>query len=108
MTEKRKEERHRKRLQLRFSIEDLTTMGFTDDIAGEGIFIRSAVVHPIGTLITINLTTQDNEEVVLEAIVQWAIKLPPTMLRQGKKGGMGIKISRFLSGEESYRKLLES
>ena len=107
MTEKRKEERHRRRLQLSFSIEDLTTMGFTDDIAGEGIFIRSATVQPVGTLITINLTTQDNEEVVLEGTVQWAIKLPPTMLRQGKKGGMGIKISRFLSGEESYRKLLE-
>ncbi len=108
MTERRKEERHKKRLQLRFAIEDVTTMGFTDDIAGEGIFIRSATVQPVGTLITMELTTPHNEKVVLEGTVQWAIRLPPTMLRQGKKGGMGIKISRFLSGEESYRKLLEA
>jgi hypothetical protein len=29
-------------------------------------------------------------------------------MRQGKKGGMGIKISNFVSGEGSYRKILES
>jgi len=106
--EKRKEKRHKRRLQLRFSIENVTSMGFTDDFTGEGMFIRSAVVHPVGTLITINLTTQDNEKVVLEGTVQWAVKLAPVMLRQGKKGGMGIRISKFVSGEESYRKLSES
>lgn len=106
--EKRKEKRHKKRLQLRFGIEDVTTTGFTDDVTGEGMFIRSALVHPVGTLITINLTAQDNEKVVLEGTVQWAIKLAPVMLRHGKKGGMGIKISKFVSGEESYRKLSES
>jgi len=106
--EKRKEKRHKRRLQLRFGIEDVTSMGFTDDVTGEGMFIRSAVVHPVGTLITINLTTQDNEKVVLEGTVQWAAKLAPVMLRQGKKGGMGIKISKFVSGEESYLKLSES
>ncbi len=106
--EKRKEKRHKRRLQLRFGIEDVTTTGFTDDVTGEGMFIRSALVHPVGTLITINLTTQDNEKVVLEGTVQWAIKLAPVMLRHGKKGGMGIKISKFVSGEESYRKLSES
>lgn len=108
MTERRKQERHKRRLQLRFAIEDVTAMGFTDDITGEGIFVRSATVHPVGALITIDLTTQDNEKVVIEGTVQWAIKLPPTLLRQGKKGGMGIKISNFVSGEEAYRKLLES
>jgi len=105
--EKRKEKRHKRRRQLRFGIEDVTTMGFTDDVTTEGMFIRSAVVHPVGTLIAINLTMPNSEEVVLEGTVQWSIRIPPIMLRQGKKGGMGIKISRFVSGVESYQMLCE-
>jgi Tfp pilus assembly protein PilZ len=108
MTEKRKEERYKRRLQLRFSTENGSTIGFTDDISSEGIFVRSASVQPVGTAIRIELTTQDNEKVVLGGTVQWKIKLSPTLLRQGKKAGMGIKISNFVSGEESYRKILES
>ncbi len=108
MTERRKEERYRKRLRLRLSTENRSTMGFTDDISGEGIFVRSASVQPVGSQIRIELTTPDNEKVVLGGTVQWEIKLSPTLLRQGKKGGMGIKISNFVSGEESYRKILES
>lgn len=108
MTERRKEERYKKRLQLRFGTENGSTMGFTDDISREGIFVRSASVQPVGTQIRIELTTSDDEKVVLGGTVKWGIKLPPTLLRQGKKGGMGIKISNFVSGEEFYRKILES
>ena len=108
MIERRKEERYRRRLQLRLSTENGSTMGFTDDISREGIFVRSASVQPVGTPIRIELTTPDNEKVVLGGTVQWEIKLSPILLRQGKKGGMGIKISNFVSGEESYRKILES
>jgi len=108
MIERRKEERYRRRLQLRLSTENGSTMGFTDDISREGIFVRSASVQPVGTPIRMELTTPDNEKVVLGGTVQWEIKLSPILLRQGKKGGMGIKISNFVSGEESYRKILES
>jgi hypothetical protein len=105
MTEKRVQERHRKRIQLRYGVDDATTMGFTDDISEEGLFIRAAMIESEGSLITVELFTPDNEKVVLEGTVQWSIRVPPTMLRHGKKGGMGIKISRFISGEESYREL---
>ena len=57
MTERRKEERYKKRLQLRFGTENGSTMGFTDDISREGIFVRSASVQPVGTQIRIELTT---------------------------------------------------
>jgi len=40
MIERRKEERYRRRLQLRLSTENGSTMGFTDDISREGIFVR--------------------------------------------------------------------
>jgi len=108
MIERRKEERYRRRLQLRLSTENGSTMGLTDDISREGIFVRSASVQPVGTPIRIELTTPDNEKVVLGGTVQWEIKLSPILLRQGRKGGMGIKISNFVSGEESYREILES
>ena len=104
MSEKREQERHRKRIQLRYGVDDATTMGFTDDISEEGLFIRAAMIEPLGSLVTVELTTPDNEKVVLEGTVQWSVRVPPTMLRQGKKGGMGIRITRFISGENSYRK----
>jgi len=108
MTEKRKEERYRRRVQLRLSTENWSTAGITDNISREGIFVRTSSVQPVGTPIRIALTTSDNEKVVLEGSVRWEIRLSPILLRQGKKGGMGIKISTFVSGEESYRKILES
>ncbi len=108
MAERRKQERYSKRLQLRFSTENGSTMGFTNNISREGIFVTSASVQPSGTQIRIELTTSDDEKVVLGGTVKWGIKLSPILLRQGKKGGMGIQISNFVSGEESYRKILES
>ncbi len=39
----------------------------------------------------------------MEARVQWAKRVPPQMLRVVKKGGMGVKIVHFLSGEAIYR-----
>jgi hypothetical protein len=108
MIERRKEMRFKKRLQLRLSTENGSTMGLTNDISREGISIRSASVQPVGTQIRIELTTPDNEKVVLGGTVQWGIRLSPILMRQGKKGGMGIKISNFVSGEGSYRKILES
>ena len=83
-------------------------MGFTDDISREGIFVRSASVQPVGTEIRIELSTSDDEKVVLGGTVKWGIRLSPALLRRGKKGGMGIQISNFISGEEFYRKILES
>lgn len=108
MAERRKQERYSKRLRLRFSTENGSTMGFTNNISREGIFVTSASVQPSGTQIRIELTTSDDEKVVLGGTVKWGIKLAPILLRQGKKGGMGIQISNFVSGEESYRKILES
>jgi hypothetical protein len=105
MSEKRWEKRHKRRLQLRFGDGDVTTMGLTDDISEEGIFIRTGAVQSPGTLLTIELYTPSNERIVLEAIVQWTKTVPSYALRRGKKGGMGLRILKFVSGEDYYRNL---
>lgn len=108
MSDKRMEERYEKRIQLRFGVEGVTAIGFTDDISEGGMFIRCATFQPIGTTVMIQLDMEDSENILLEGTVQWSIRVSPVMLRQGKKGGMGIKISRILEGEDAYRKLLGS
>lgn len=107
MADKRGQKRHRKRLKVRYGIEDAATMGFTEDISEQGIFIKTGVTKPPQTVLTIELTTPDDDLIVMEGTVQWVKNFPPSMLRAGKKGGMGIKISRVVSGEKAYRKLWE-
>jgi Tfp pilus assembly protein PilZ len=108
MSDKRMEGRCERRIQLRFGVGSVTAMGFTDDISEGGMFIRCATFQPIGTTVLIQLDMDDTEKIVLEGTVQWSIRISPVMLRQGKKGGMGVKISRILEGEDAYRKLLGS
>jgi hypothetical protein len=105
MSGKRTDERHKKRLKLRFGVGSATTLGFTEDISQEGLFISTPRVRPANTLLTVELTAANNEMVVLEGMVQWSKSVSPSMARFGKKGGMGIKISRFISGQEAYNEL---
>jgi hypothetical protein len=108
MADKRGEKRHRKRFKLRYGVDEATTMAFTEDISEEGLFIKTGVVQPSNTLLTVELTTPDDELILLEGTVQWTKSVSPAMLRAGKKGGMGIKITRFLAGEKIFRDIHES
>ena len=105
MSDKRDQERHRKRLKLRFGVRTANTLGFTEDISQEGLFITTSRIQRANTLLTVELTTPDDESVILEGIVQWAKKVSASMARLGNKGGMGIKISRFILGQEAYYEL---
>ena len=105
MSEKRDRERHKKRLKLRFGVGTANTLGFTEDISQEGLFITTGRIQRANTLLTVEMAAPDGESVILEGVVQWAKKVSASMARLGKKGGMGIKISRFISGQEVYREL---
>lgn len=107
MADKRIQKRHRKRIPLRYGVEAPTRMGFTEDISSEGIFIKTGVVLPPNTDLKIELSASTQQLVVLEGTVSWAKKVPPNLLRL-TKGGMGIRITRFVDGEESYRQLCAS
>ena len=103
MSEKRLTVRKNRRLEVRFGPDEPKRIGFTCDITRQGFFIQSCAVCRPGTLLIITLLLGHDLDVRLEARVQWAKRVPPQMLRAVKKGGMGVKIVRFVSGEAIYR-----
>jgi hypothetical protein len=102
MAEKRDIIRLRKRMSLRFGIGEALRVAFTEDISPDGMFIKTTNICPPGSLIKIELALTETSTVSMEARVIWAKKVPPQMIHVVKKCGMGVRILRFLAGEEEY------
>lgn len=105
MAEKRDIIRLRKRFALRFGVGEPVRMAFTEDISPEGMFIKTTNICPPGTKINIILTVSNDQVLHLEGRVMWAKKVPPQMIHIVKKCGMGVRITRFLNGEEFYQQM---
>lgn len=99
--------RHRKRLTMKFGVDLPSRVAFTDDISREGMCIRTAMVCPPGSRLTIELNLPDGTVAKLGGKVMWAKKVPANMVHLVKKCGMGIRITGILSGEEEYRRLCD-
>ena len=102
--DKRKDARYRKRLTLRFGVEDTTKIGFTEDISDTGIFIRSSTPMPPNTILTVEIKTLKDEYIRLKGRIMWARKVPMNMMHR-VKGGMGLRITEFIDNEEIYHLL---
>jgi Tfp pilus assembly protein PilZ len=107
MAEKRFDKRHRRRFAIRFGIDDPTRLAFTEDISMDGMFIKTTNIYPPGSRVKVTLILPDEQTVIVEGKIQWAKRVPPQMLRLVKKAGLGLKIERFLQGEELYRRICE-
>jgi hypothetical protein len=105
MAESRYKKRHRKRISLNFGISKADKFGFTDDINHDGLFIRSSVCAKPGVTIKVEIK-QEGGLIALLAEVRWSKKIPPNVLHK-LKGGMGVQIISFLSGEELYHALCD-
>jgi hypothetical protein len=105
MAESRYKKRHRKRISLNFGISKADKFGFTDDINHDGLFIRSAVCAKPGVTIKVEIK-QKGGLIALLGEVRWSKKVPPNVLHK-LKGGMGVQIISFLSGEELYHTLCD-
>ncbi|MFO7983871.1 MAG: PilZ domain-containing protein [Desulfuromonadales bacterium] len=105
MREKREKARRRKRIKVRFGVDEARKFGFTDDLSEQGFFIRSPHVERPMSHIKVELEIPGEEKIVLKAQVRWAKRIPLQMVQGGKKGGMGVYIDNFISGEESFRNL---
>jgi hypothetical protein len=103
MAEDRVKKRHPKRFALKFGFDKAEKLGFTNDINHQGLFIRSAVVMQPGLKIRVEISHPDGP-IALLGKVQWAKKVPAYVIHK-MKGGMGVEITSFLSGEELYRSL---
>jgi hypothetical protein len=105
--DKRDIERHKKRLTVRFGIEEANRVAFTEDISITGMFIKTPNICPPNTKIRIEFEIA-NMKVELEGRVMWAKKVPQNLFHLVKKSGMGIRFLRFHSGEDHFKNCFEN
>jgi len=100
MADKRDIRRQKKRISIRFGIDEAVRMAFTEDISATGMFIKCANVVVPNSKIRIEFMLADDRKVELEARVMWAKKVPTNLFHLVKKSGMGVHFLRFFSGKE--------
>ena len=103
-SDKRRIKRNRKRLPIKYGVGEASRLGYTDDLSDTGLFIQAAIIQSPNTVLKMELTTPGGEVVALTGRVMWAKRIPPSLVRR-LKGGMGISLLSFQSGEENYRSL---
>jgi hypothetical protein len=101
MAEKRKIKRTLKRLKLRYGVSRASTLAFTEDVSETGVFVRTVNVMGPGVIMQVELFMPDNLPVTFEARVVWSRRVPGSLIHLSK-GGMGLVITKFLSGEGKY------
>lgn len=106
MAEKRDFKRVRKRIQIKFGIDNPSRIAFTEDVSSRGIFIKTANISPLGTRMVIEVTLPDNNLARFLGSIRWSKKAPQNLLHLVRKCGLGIKIISFISGEENYKKFV--
>jgi hypothetical protein len=104
---KRDIERQKRRLTVRFGIEDTNRVAFTEDVSMTGMFIKTPNICPPNTKILVEFEI-DKNKVELVARVMWAKKVPQNLFHLVKKSGMGIRFLRFTSGESIFVDYLEN
>ena len=107
MADKRDITRLKKRLPVRFGIDDAARVAFTEDVSSSGMFIKTANVCPPNSKILIEFEL-DSNKVKVTARVMWAKKVPQNLFHLVKKSGMGVRFLRFEYGEEHFNSHVES
>ena len=102
MAEKRNLNRYKKRLSVRFGTDEASQLAFSEDVSDHGIFIKTGKVYPLGTILKIELTLPDDDNVFFEGMVRWTKKVPPQLIGKVNKAGLGIKIMKFIAGQGAY------
>lgn len=106
MAEKRIIKRKRKRLKLRFGVDYPKRVAFTEDISDQGLFVITGQPERPGSMLLIEITLPSEEQVIVRGRVCWAKKVPPNLVRVANKGGMGVRLLNFESGEQSFKALV--
>ncbi|MBC7963517.1 MAG: PilZ domain-containing protein [Steroidobacteraceae bacterium] len=107
MTDKRDIRRHKKRISIRFGIDEPNRVAFTEDISITGMFIKTPNIVPPNTKIRIMFELAGGHKVEVEARVMWAKKVPQNLFHLVKKSGMGVRFLRFDAGEDLFQRYFE-
>jgi hypothetical protein len=103
MSEKRGLIRLRKRLVLKFGLDAPSKVAFTEDLSHDGLFVKTVSPSPPGSRVHIDLSMPDGNVVKIMGMCRWRKSAPPQMIHLVKKNGMGVKILKFISGEDNYQ-----
>ncbi len=102
MAEQRGQERKRKRLKVRFGIDEVKRMAFTGDASLDGLFLITGQPEAPGCRVRLEIHLPDQTRVLAEGQVRWAKKVPPNLVRLANKAGMGVRFLRFEQGRQAY------
>lgn len=108
MADKRDIRRIKKRISIRFGIDEPARVAYTEDISMIGMFIRSPYIITPNSKIKVEIVLPGGTIVELEARVMWAKKVPPNLFHLVKKSGMGVRFLRFHAGEDAYDNFFEN
>lgn len=108
MADKRDIRRIKKRISIRFGLDDAARVAFTEDISMTGMFIKTPNIIPPNSKILIEFDLPDGARVVVDARVMWAKKVPANLFHLVKKSGMGVRFMHFYSGEEAFDDFFET
>lgn len=108
VADKRDIRRIKKRISIRFGIDEAARMAFTEDISMTGMFIKTSNVIPPNSNIIIEFNLPSEAVIVIEARVMWAKKVPANLFHLVKKSGIGVRFLRFHSGEDAFDDFFES
>jgi hypothetical protein len=108
VADKRDIRRIRKRLSIRFGIDEAVRVAFTEDVSMTGMFIKTPNIVTPNSKVIIELILPDGTRVVIEARVMWAKKVPQNLFHLVKKSGMGVHFLRFHAGEDAFDDFFES
>ncbi len=95
------------RVQVNFGLHDIANMGFTEDISVSGIFLKTAVVFPVGSQLRIEMHPDSGGVVRLLGQVHWSKAVAPNLVWSIADAGMGVQVFRFLQGQDIYYQLLD-
>ncbi len=99
MADKRDIKRVKKRLAVRFGIDQANRIAFSEDLSATGMFIKTPNICVPNSKITIEFNVNDCI-VQAEARVMWAKKVPANLFHLVKKCGMGVRFIKFHGGEQ--------
>jgi len=107
VADKRDIRRIKKRMSIRFGIDDAARVAFTEDLSMTGMFIKTPNIIPPNSRIKIEFDLPEGCRVELEARVMWAKKVPQNLFHLVKKSGMGVRFLCFHSGEDAFDDFFE-
>ena len=108
VADKRDIRRIKKRILLRFGIDEAVRVAFTEDVSTTGMFIKTPNIASPNSKIKIEFVLPEGSKVELEARVMWAKKVPQNLFHLVKKSGMGVRFIHFHCGEDAFNYYFES